>query len=169
MKNGVSYVRGAKNLDAFGQQFPVENNVRNFKNGLRKLHDPSEVRLTEPPEGGPGVPFMPDLFPLGEWKILGIKESSKDDTYPFFIYTNVKVLVHPWELDASRGYSKELPNLVWDSGHGLHCSSSGTTLGCLRIGPKRTKEEDTVYIRALVTLLRPYLAKGPVEFHVTVR
>lgn len=171
MKNGVSYIRGTGELDAYGTKFPARNLVRNFQAGSRNLYLASDVVLTEPPDGSKGVPFMPGLFPLGDWNILSIVEhldAGKDPyLYPYFIATDVKVQVMEWLTDDKGNLWKPSGRLVWDSGHGFHCSNSTSSLGCVNIGPVRNSEADTVYIRALVTLLRPYLAKGKIPLSVT--
>ena len=173
MKNGVSYVRGTGVLDAFGQTFPVRNKVRNFQAGSRNLFLASDVILTEPPDGSKGVPYMPGIFPVGEWNILDIITHSTYDQngylYPYFISTDVKVQVAEWLLDDKGNLWKPSGRLVWDSAYGLHCSNSETSAGCINVGPVRQSENDTTFIRSLVTLLRPYLAKGKVPLLVTDR
>ena len=52
-----------------------------------------------------------------------------------------------WDLDEDGGYLKEIPHrLVRDEDYGLHCSSSKTTLGCIRI----THEKDLLWLVDLI-------------------
>lgn len=122
-------IYGNKSIDAV-------NLVRNYANGLRKLHLASEVRYTE---GDKRVPYMPSLFPVGQWEIQYITphpNANDHYLYPLFIGTNAYQMVEEWSLDSSGGYDKPTGRFVKDIGYGIHWPDtkySTTTLGCIRI------------------------------------
>lgn len=102
----------------------VTNNVRK-----RDLQNPEDVVYTIPG----GRPYMPRTFPLGIWKILGVR--SKDNPYlaPYFIVTDAWQTVEEWSLDDEGTYLAPTGRMVGDSGYGIHFSTSSTTLGCLKV------------------------------------
>ena len=80
-----------------------------------------------------GAPYMPRPFPKGKWT-LG-KPVAKTDPYtaPWFIPTDAWQNLPVWEVDEHGCYVRATDRLVRDEGYGLHCSTSRTTLGCVRV------------------------------------
>lgn len=115
-------------LEALGRKMPATCLVRNELNGLRK---PREIVKTTPREGGVGVPYMPRRFPVGEWHIINIVPKSGPYMAPYFIATSAWQMVDEWEVKDG-AYVKPIGDAA-DFGYGLHCSTSNTTLGCIRI------------------------------------
>ena len=110
------------------------SDVRNYANGRRKLHDPSEV-VRAIVNGAYSGPYMPSPFPAGTWKIIGTEKSKKIEFAPVKILTNAHQPVRLWALDNDGGYDHATEEWVDDSGYWLHFSrDSKTTLGCGRIG-----------------------------------
>ena len=100
--------------------------VRNELNGQRK---PDEVVMTEPEEH----PYYPRRFPVGTWNVFRPLARSTPYLSPFFIPTDAWQMVDLWSVKDGK-YCKPTGAQYKDSGYGLHFSTSGTTLGCIRIG-----------------------------------
>jgi hypothetical protein len=109
--------------------------VRNEINRLRPLHDAKQVIRSIPS----GKPIMPRAFPIGRWRILGVKFRTDGDVDygylgPAFIQTNAFLLLPVWALDENGGYDHVTSELVADSGYGFHFArDSRTTQGCGRL------------------------------------
>lgn len=110
------------------RSIPAWSKVRNELNGLRK---PEEVVYTEPVK----KPYYPRRFPAGVWRVYQpvAHGSSEPYLFPWFIPTDAWQDVDVWEVKDGR-YFKKTGATYRDSGYGLHFSTSGTTLGCIRIG-----------------------------------
>ena len=111
--------------------------VRNIENGQRHI---DQVVYSENKDGSRGVPYSPMSFPSGLWVVgapLPIDPSHDVNMYlwPFFIPTDAHQLVDEWDTDQTDRlhYTKKTGRQVMDWGYGLHFSSSGTTLGCIKI------------------------------------
>ena len=102
----------------------VTNNVRK-----RDLESPEDVVYTIPG----GKPYMPRQFPLGVWKILGVRAKTNPYLAPFYIVTDAWQTVEEWSLDDEGTYLAPTGRMVGDSGYGIHFSTSSTTLGCIKI------------------------------------
>ena len=100
--------------------------VRNELNGLRK---PVEVVHTEPEPH----PYYPRRFPSGTWRVYRPQSRATPYLSPFFIPTDAWQEVELWSVKNGR-YDKKTGATYKDAGYGLHFSTSGTTLGCIRIG-----------------------------------
>jgi len=107
--------------------------VRNEVNGWRKSN---EVVLSEP---SPGSPYMPRVFPSGSWNVGMPSREASTPSYIMYwwIPTDAWQLLPVWttkEQESHEEYVEATGQNIRDSGYGLHCSSSPTTLGCIRIG-----------------------------------
>ncbi len=117
--------------------------VRNELNGWRTLHDPDGrgkviYAMNDDPHSKP--PVMPRRMPLGTWNIG--KPRPRFDPYkaPFYIPTDAEQWLETWSLDGSGGYDKPTFRKVLDMAYGLHFSTSGTTVGCIKIHKERDVE-----------------------------
>lgn len=122
-------------LDAFREwldtpwgKIKVSCKVRNELNGLRQPH---EVVHSERKDGSEGVPYYPRPFPYGSWKVYRPVARSSPYLAPRFTPTDANQLVESWSVKDSV-YDKPSGTYVADWGYGLHCSTSSTTLGCVR-------------------------------------
>lgn len=120
---------------------PVSCEVRNELNGRRGGQD---VTHTMPG----GQPYMPRVFPKGIWTLGKPVAKTAPYTAPWFIPTNAWQMVEVWSVDRDGFYEKGTNRFVKDEGYGLHCSTSRTTLGCLRI----EKVEDLEWIVKILKL-----------------
>ena len=110
---------------------PCSCTVRNLENGWRKEN---EVVRTIPD----GLPYSPQIFPVGAWNITGVRKIENDDPEfnykePYFISADACQEVSVWELDSRGNYLVETRRKVIDRAYGLHFSQSRTTLGCIKI------------------------------------
>ena len=134
----ITYKRDENKLLFGSKVFTVTNTVRNELNGLRRLHEASEVRFTVNADRAPGKPYMPRKFPKGVWEITAV-EYQKDEKFDLHDYglvrirTNAHQKVQLWSLGPDGGYDKPLQEFVEDFGYLFHYSESSTTLGCGRI------------------------------------
>jgi hypothetical protein len=122
----VSFAHGVKVIPAWSK----------VRNELNKLRGAGEVVKTEPEEH----PYYPREFPTGIWTVGAPLPREVPYLSPFFIPTDAWQMVDTWETAKdSRGvttYSRKTGKQYRDSGYGLHYSTSGTTLGCIRIGDR---------------------------------
>ena len=124
--------RGDMHMLAFGQKIDCSCNVRNLENGWRQR---DQVVFSTNADGSMGVPYSPQLFPVGLWKVGRPEVEIDPYLRPFFIPTNAHQLVERWHI-AERDklvYVSGTGELVEDWAYGLHNSTSPTTLGCIRI------------------------------------
>ncbi len=115
-----------------GRSYICTCDVRNLENGRRTR---GQVIRSIPDN----LPYSPQKFPKGEWKITGI-EYRKDKGFDRSTYGDVKIRtnamqkVQVWETDADGDYVRPSGRYVDDIGYLLHESpASKTTLGCIRL------------------------------------
>lgn len=117
-------------LIGLGRDIPISCDVRTLANERRGR---AEVVRTMPGN----VPYEPATFPRGTWHVLRPRE--RDDPYkaPYYIPTDARQMVAEWSVvngpDGKVRYDKPTGRQVEDREYGLHYSSSGTTLGCIKI------------------------------------
>lgn len=99
--------------------------VRNELNKWRRF---DQIVYTIPDN----IPYMPRVFPSGEWIIKKPVERLDDYKKPYFIPTNAWQMVDEWEIKNGM-YVKKTGKQIKDTDYGLHHSTSGTTLGCIKI------------------------------------
>ena len=104
------------------------------------------------------IPVMPRDFPLGRWAIESIDVRDNPYQRPFFIRTNAHQSLDIWDLDNDGGYMLKTKNRIDDWMYGLHCSSSNTTLGCIKIHEMKDLERlvDDIY-RELAKDINPLI------------
>jgi len=76
-----------------------------------------------------------------------IHRNAETDPYtaPFFIPTDAGQDVDIWNV-KNGAYDSNTYHTVWDTGYGLHFSTSPTTLGCIRL----TLESDLLALVAVI-------------------
>jgi len=121
-----------------GSVFPITCKVRSLRDWTRASY---EVIRSVPGNW----PYDPRPFPPGLWNVTGVerqKEKGFDPkTYgPVKIRTDAWRQVNVWELDEDGDYLKETPRRERDEAYLLHYSSSGTTLGCIRLASPEDAE-----------------------------
>lgn len=124
--------RGDMYMYAFGNRIDCSCNVRNLENGHRRN---DEVVFSIRKDGSMGVPYSPQLFPVGLWKVGRPQVEIDPYMRPFFIPTDAHQLVERWHI-AERDkmvYVAGTGEMVDDWAYGLHNSTSPTTLGCIRV------------------------------------
>jgi hypothetical protein len=112
--------RGSPTLDAFGRSIPVSNFVRLNRDG-------SVIRTTW------GVPYKPQPFPVGKWRIIGVCPQTAPDLAPFAILTDAWQMVEEWTLTPAGKYDRPSGHMVRDSHYWIHYSVLDFTFGCLRV------------------------------------
>lgn len=104
--------------------------VRNELNGWRP--NPDKKGTEEVVRTIPGnIPYMPRTFPEGKWNLLRVEDETDPYLAPNFIATDAWQMVEEWEL-KNGCYRKGTGKRVRDEGYGLHYSTSGTTIGCIK-------------------------------------
>ena len=98
-------------------------------------------------------PYMPRIFPEGVWEVGWPAKRTHPYKAPYFIPTNAYQFLPEWQLDEDGGYLRKTDHLVCDKDYGLHCSSSVTTLGCVRIHHRK----DLLFI---VEAINDFLSRG---------
>ena len=136
-------------LEAGNFVFPVTNKTRTLRDGTRQSY---EVIRSIPDN----LPYDPQPFPKGLWKIMGIqyqKEKGFDPkTYgPVKIITDAWQWVNVWDLDNNGDYYKETELVAQDHGYLLHYSTSSSTLGCIRLN----SPEDALKIAEIIQANMP--------------
>jgi hypothetical protein len=121
----IRWRKGSHELEAFGRVIPCLCDVRNEINGRR--HD-YQVVYSIPDD----KPYQPRVFPVGVWQVAPPKEKTDPYMAPWFIPTNAMQKLPVWELKDKK-YFKPTEQIIRDWGYGLHYSTSGTTLGCIKI------------------------------------
>lgn len=99
--------------------------VRNEVNGWRKN---TEIVKTIPE----GRPYQPRQFPVGVWKVGRPVARTEPYKAPIYIPTNAWREVRVWRV-VDGEYHHPTDDMVIDTAYGLHCSTSNTTLGCIKI------------------------------------
>ena len=134
----IKSVRNYSKLYFEGREIDTSCVVRNELNGWRPNEkNPAQdevvrtICLSDPLMDG--IPYMPRQFPRGRWIIGKPKRRRGAYKAPFFIPTNAYQMVNKWNLDEDGGYWEETSTMIRDEDYGLHYSSSGTTLGCIKI------------------------------------
>lgn len=100
--------------------------VRNELNGERGGQD---VTHSMPD----GKPYMPRRFPKGVWTLGRPVKKTDPYTAPWFIPTDAWQNLPVWSIDEHGFYGKPTGEMIKDVGYGLHCSTSRTTLGCIKL------------------------------------
>jgi len=129
MKITASLSSGILRAEGIDRDIQITCDVRNELNGRRKPH---EIVVTLPQ----GRPYYPRTFPIGTWRIVDVKKRSDPYRAPFFIATDAWQLVEEWstaEVDGKLQYDRPTGKQVKDREYGLHCSTSPTTTGCIKI------------------------------------
>jgi hypothetical protein len=140
-----------------GAEYPISNRLRTLRDGTRKAY---EVVRTIPG----GLPYDPQPFPKGLWKITGI-EWQKEKGFDYRTYGPVKIrtdawqMVKTWYLDNDGDYLRETGSESWDSAYLLHYTVFNTTLGCIRLA----SPEDAT---AVANIIAGALDREPVELEV---
>ena len=142
----ITYSLSQKLLFAYGKQIYAWCDVRNELNGRRKLFVPSEVQYSTNADGSRGQPYMPRVFPVGNWHIFGTEVSDDPMLAPVVIKTDAHQPVRIWALAPGGGYDHETQDTIEDWAYELHLSQSETTLGCIHIDSK----EDVLWLAAEV-------------------
>ena len=129
---------GAGVLRINGAIYPITNKVRSLRDGTRASY---EVIRSIPDN----QPYDPRSFPKGLWNITGVewqREKGFDrNTYgPVKIRTDAWQMVNVWRLDENGDYCDETERRTKDTGYLLHYSTSGTTLGCIRLASPQDAE-----------------------------
>jgi len=114
-------------VDAGSTKWTLEASclVRNEENGWRGSH---EVVKTIPAD----KPYQPRQFPVGVWHIGWPVAREEEYKAPIYIPTDAWREVPVWSL-VDGLYHRPTDETVIDEDYGLHCSTSNTTLGCIRI------------------------------------
>ena len=110
--------------------------VRNELNGWRPnpLKKPGKevvYGITQNPYQRP--PVMPREFPKGKWEVYSPVPRNDKYLAPYYIPTNAEQYLETWDLAEDGGYGTPNGGKVLDIGYGLHCSTSGSTVGCIKI------------------------------------
>jgi len=117
----VTYTAASKLITAYGREILVDNTVRLNRDG------------TGPRSVPDGLPYMPQGFPPGQWKITGVFPRTADDLAPFFISTTAWRMVPEWTVDASGKFLDATGRWVHDAAYGIHFSTLDFTWGCIRV------------------------------------
>jgi hypothetical protein len=117
----VKFLKSAGILEAYAREIPVGNNVRLNRDG------------TGPRSVPDGQPYMPQGFPIGQWKITGVFPKNDPHLAPFFISTTAWQMVPVWEVDAAGVFLRATGAWVHDAAYGIHCSDLDFTVGCIRV------------------------------------
>jgi len=139
----IEFSHSRKLLFAGDRVITATCDVRNELNGRRPKKGAPDICYTILETGKDGPPTMPRPFPIGTWKVTGfIRHDAvgpdgkplEPYLYPWFIATDANEELDEWALDERGFYKKKTGRKVESWAYGFHCSSSLTTLGCIRIG-----------------------------------
>jgi hypothetical protein len=117
----VIYFRSLETLSAFGREIIVSNFTRPNHDGTLPRTIPGNV------------PYYPQHFPAGQWKITDPLPRTAADLAPWFIPTDANQLVPEWSLTPDGKMDKPTGHMVPDSGYGIHYSQLDFTWGCIRV------------------------------------
>jgi len=131
----VTYTAASKLITAYGREILVDNTVRLNRDGTGPRSKPDDV------------PYMPQGFPPGQWKITGVFPRTADDLAPFFISTTAWRMVPEWTVDASGKFLAATGRWVHDAAYGIHFSTLDFTWGCIRV----VNRADLQWLAAQVT------------------
>ena len=78
---------------------------------------------------------LPAAFPVGVWKVGRPEVEAHPYLAPWFIPTDAHQPVERWHIAEQDRmvYVAGTGEFVEDWAYGIHCSSSQTTLGCIRV------------------------------------
>jgi len=128
---------------AFGKLIECSCVVQNLENKNRAMN---QVVFSENADGLNGVPYSPQVFPLGAWPVRAPIPEPESNPYefPFFIPTDAHQLVDEWGTVQREAlyYTQKTGRQVMDWGYGIHFSKSMVTLGCIRIA----SQQDLMFI-----------------------
>jgi hypothetical protein len=134
----IKWVKGSSYLTADTLKIDCWCDVRTVANGRRKRH---EVVYSIPGK----QPYDPVTFPKGKWMVERPEKRTVPYLAPWFIPTTAWCEVSTYGADKI-GYTIPTGYTTIDRGYGLHYSTSGTTLGCIRIA----KESDLLLLVELI-------------------
>ena len=121
----ITASKGRSSLTVGEREIATSCVVRNELNGWRK---PDQVVYTMPSN----IPYMPRKFPSGIWTIGQPVKRSDEYKAPYYIPTDAWQFVDEWEI-AYDLYIKPTGRRIKDYEYGMHYSTSGSTLGCIKI------------------------------------
>ena len=117
----ITYIRDKGILDAYGEEIEVSNFTRPNRDGTL-------------PRSVPGnVPYYPQHFPAGLWKITDPLARTAIDLAPWYIPTDAHQMVPEYSLTADGKMDKPTGVLVPDEAYGIHFSELDFTWGCIRV------------------------------------
>lgn len=128
----IVWKRGDLSMVAFGRVLGVSCYVRNELNARRRF---DEVVWSTTADLKRGVPYYPREFPVGIWAVGRPEKETDPYLAPYFIPTDAWQLVEQWAITErdKMVYLQPTGVMVRDYAYGIHCSTSPTTLGCLRV------------------------------------
>jgi hypothetical protein len=117
----VTFRRSAGLLDAYGRQIPASDFCRlNRDNtGPRSIPD--------------GLPYVPQGFPVGTWKITAVEQTARPHLSPVAIHTTAWRMVPVWDVDPNGVFVRATGRWVRDFGYEVHFSDLDFTDGCVRV------------------------------------
>jgi len=128
----IIWKRGDRSMQVLGTTIGCRCDVRTLANGRRALN---EVVYTTTRSRKQGVPYDPQLFPVGLWRLIAVEVPDLPDDYlgPKFIRTDACQKVERWDVEQADQlrYLQPTNDFVWDYGYLIHWSSWPTSLGCL--------------------------------------
>ena len=125
----LTWKRGDANLVAFHNTIAVSNKFYDVLTQSPASH----VVMSTNADGSDGVPYKPEAFPIGVWRVFQGQPRTSIYTAPYFIPTDAHQLVDEWQLDEHGLYKYPTGKQVMDWGYGLHHSAIDYTFGCLKI------------------------------------
>jgi len=128
MTHVIHWKKGSNELFAFGRVLACSCDVRNEVNGRRHA---DQIVYSIPDK----KPYQPRQFPKGTWRIFAPVERTDPYLAPWFIPCDAFQDLPVWELKDGK-YHHATEEKTRDRGYGLHFSTSGTTLGCIKINSK---------------------------------
>ena len=122
MSNVITISKDRTLVSFAGKDYPGSCLVRTVENGLRPLHNPSQVYYSMNADGSQGKPIQPGIFPSGLWQVEGVQEmADPTGVYgPVVIRLNTQLVRNVWALDAQGGYDHETPEQIMDWFYQIH-------------------------------------------------